>query len=135
MAQRTFGSIEPKAKDRSSFTLQGLYEFDVTAPDGEVMHKEGDVWQESFRCLSVVPAGALDRLIASVSVTDTGGLRFQSLRVVDFLTACLMPDDRKLFRILLDDDSRPVDLAEQLIPVMEWLAGPLLGRPTPPPSS
>lgn len=135
MAQRTFGNVDPQAKKRESFTLQGLYEFDVKGPDGEVLHKEDDVWQEEFRCLSVVPAGALDRLISSVSVTDTGALRFQSLRVVDFLSGCLKPDDRERFQALLDDDARPVDLARDLIPVMETLAGPLLGRPTQPPSS
>ena len=132
---RTFGSVDQKQTERSTFDLQGLYDFDVEGPDGEVLHKEGDPWKETFALLRVVPSLALDKLIASVSVTESGAMRFADLRVIDFLRACLRPSDRPAFQSLLEDDSRPVDLAEDLIPVMQWLAGPLLGRPTVPPSS
>jgi hypothetical protein len=134
LVHRSFGSIEAKPKDRPTFDLQGTYEFDVTSEDGEVLHKEGEPWKEEFTCLSILPAGVLDKLISTVSTTETGALRFHSLHVAAFLSRCLMPESRDRFVALLDDDARPVDF-EALLGVMDWLAGPTLGRPTTPPSS
>ncbi len=129
MAHRSFGSTDPKTRERTTFDLQGTYEFDQPG-----VGAEGEAWKESFTCLSVVPSGALDDLISSVSTNPDGSWRFNSIRVVGFLTACLMPESRARFRVLMDDPSRPIDFAE-LVEVMEWLAGPVLGRPTTPPSS
>jgi hypothetical protein len=130
---RTFGNIDPKKKKRQSFTLRGLYEFDVEGPDGEVLHKEDDVWEETFTCLSKVPAATLDKLITSMGV-NRGEVSFDNLHICGFLRDCLVPKDRLRWDVLLSDDSRPVDLTDDLGPVLDLLTNGLFGRPTQPPS-
>lgn len=129
---RTFGNIDPKKKKRPEFKLQGLYEFDVEV-DGEVLHKEDEVWQESFTCLSKVPAKVLDKLITSMGMSQ-GQVSFENLHICGFLRACLVPADRPRWDALLDDDARIVDLDEDLSPILDLLTGGLFGRPTKPPS-
>ena len=130
---RTFGNIDPTKKKRTSFTLQGLYEFDVLADDGEVLHKEDDVWTETFTCLSKVPAKVLDKLITSMGVSR-GEVSFDNLHICGFLRDCLVPVDRPRWDALLDDDARLVDLDGDLSPILDLLTGGLFGRPTKPPS-
>lgn len=132
---RTFGNIDPSKRKRKSFTLQGLYDYDVEGPDGEVLHKEDDTWQETFECLSKVPAKVLDNLIASVGVSKSGAVSVDNLQICGFLRSCLLPRDRPRWDALLDDDARVLDMGDDLVPVMEELTGGLFGRPTPPPSS
>lgn len=128
---RTFGNIDPKKKKRPSFKLQGLYEFDVEDDDGEVLHKEDDVWEESFTCLSKVPAKVLDKLIASMGVSR-GEVSFDNLHICEFMRKCLLPKDRDRWDALLDDDARLVDLDEDLSPILDLLTKGLFGRPTQP---
>jgi hypothetical protein len=130
---RTFGNIDPKKKRRQTFTLQGLYEFDVEGPDGEVLHKEDDVWEETFTCLSKVPAKVLDKLVASMGMSR-GEVSFDNLHICGFLRACLVPQDRDRWDTLLDDEARIVDLDEDLSPILDLLTNGLFGRPTKPPS-
>jgi hypothetical protein len=125
---RTFGNIDPAKKKRESFTLQGLYEFDV---DG---HAEDEVWSEEFTCLSKVPAKALDKLIASMG-SSGGEVSFDNLHICGFVRACLVPKDRGRWDALLDDDARPVDLNDDLGPILDLLTKGVFGRPTKPPSS
>lgn len=124
---RTFGNIDPKKKKRQSFTLQGLYEFDV---DG---HSEDEVWTETFTCLSKVPAKVLDKLITSMGVSK-GEVSFDNLHICGFLRDCLIPADRPRWDALLDDEARLVDLDGDLSPILDLLTGGLFGRPTQPPS-
>lgn len=130
---RTFGNIDPKKKRRESFTLRGLYEFDVLDRDGDVIHAEDDIWEETFTCLSKVPAAALDKLITSMGMSR-GEMSFDNLHICGFLRDCLMPKDRERWDALLADEARPVDLNEDLGPILDMLTNGLFGRPTRPPS-
>lgn len=130
---RTFGNIDPSKRKRETFTLQGLYEYDVEM-DGEVLHKEDDQWSETFECLSKVPAKVLDGLISSVGISKSGAVSVDNLRVCGFIRSCVHPRDRQRWDALMDDDARVMAL-DDLVPIMEVLTGGLFGRPTPPPSS
>ncbi len=129
---RTFGNVDPKKKHRTSFTLQGLYEFDVMDADGETLHAEDDEWREEFTCLSKVPAAALDNLVASVGMQGKA-VSFANLQICGFLRSCLVPKDRPRWDALLADDARPVDLGDDLTPILDLLTNGLFGRPTSPP--
>lgn len=125
---RTFGNIDPTKRKRESFTLQGLYEYDV---DG---HAEDEAWSETFECLSKVPAKVLDNLISSVGMGKSGSVSFENLQICGFIRSCLHPKERQRWDTLMDDDARPLDLNEDLGPILDVLTNGIFGRPTPPPS-
>lgn len=130
-APRTFGSVDPaRRKEAAQFTLQGLYEFDVKDAAGQVVHAEGEAWQETFTCLREAPPGVLDDLMATTGQSPTGAVRWNQLSVVRFLRGMLVPADEAKFDALMHDKARPLDFRESIFPLMDHLSNEVLGFPT-----
>lgn len=138
MANRTFGSIDPEARKKRTaeqFTLQGLYDFDVTDRSGTVVHAEDEQWSETFTCLRNPPAGVFDDMIASVGYDRAGNEQYNQLSIVRFLRGVVIPNDETRLVDLLNDKARSLDLQDAIGPMFLDLCERLGKRPTTPSSS
>lgn len=121
---RTFDMGRPPGPDDAvTFELTGRY---TTEPDREP-------WRESFTCYGMAPAGVLESLTTTISLTPDGRRRYNALSCMEFVQAVLVPEDRDRFRALAEDPERMVGLID-LVSVVAWLSDELTLRPTPPSS-
>lgn len=101
---------------------------------GGVGQLTGDEWREEFWLLPLAPVGAVDDLMASITLTDDGRLSYRQTSLLRFFRGVLVEEDVPRFEALMRDKDRAVDLST-LGEIMMELGEDMLGvRPTRPPS-
>jgi hypothetical protein len=113
----------PTKADEVTFELTGQFTSDDT-----------QTWSEHFACIGLAPAGALDDLTTSITISPTtGARRYDTLSCMAFLRQVLVPEDRERFEALAHDGDRIVGLID-LVGIVAWLSDELTLRPTRPSS-
>lgn len=83
----------------------------------------------------VAPQAMAD-LAMAMRVDMEGNRQWSASSVISFIRRALADDDsRQRFSLLMNDNSRAVDLQEDLGPILLWLAEEYTARPTQLPST
>lgn len=145
MAHREFLVVTPEVEPHS-FTLRGKRQ------------SSGADWEETFTCWGRIAPAALVDLALAMKVTPDGKREWSSAAVISFIRRALMdppaadtngdtdPETERAmtqkamtqkarWAVLTNDSDRPLDIQEDLGPILMWLAEEYTGRPTQPPST
>jgi hypothetical protein len=119
---RDFTALAPPP-EAVSFTLSGT---DAT----------GHSWEEKFLCVARVAPQAMADLAMAMRVDMEGNRVWNASSVISFIRRALADDDsRQRWALLMNDNSRAVDLQDDLGPLLLWLAEEYTARPTQLPST
>lgn len=120
---KTYRSSAPTTQG-PTFTVAG--QLLKVSDEGELIVTD-DEWEETFRCLPTAPGGALDDLVAAVSIDDRGEISFSRVSVLRFIREVLIPGDEQRFERMVRDKLKLLDL-EVLGQIMMDLSEELTGR-------
>ncbi len=120
---KTYRSTAPTTQG-PTFTVAGQL---LKVDDNGALIVTDEEWSEEFRCLPTAPGGALDDLVAAVSVDDRGEITFSRVSVLRFVREVLIPGEEQRFERMVRDKYRLLDL-EVLGQIMMDLAEELTGR-------
>lgn len=98
---------------------------------GDTLADEPEEWEETFTVLQHVPPSALAHLAAGATITSEGDVAWNSVAIVRFLRACIVPNDEARWDALMADKRRPCSI-DGLAQVMFYVTGAKAERPTGP---